>query len=362
MKLTYFLRDNGGCGYYRADLPFKTIAASGEAKVFKIEKGDNADHISKGFDADVVMIPRVSEEQMITIMKDLQRMGKKVVVDYDDDMFNISPFSPHYGDFGTENVVVQHEGQSLVLWEDGRNINLKLNRKRADAVRKACELADMVTTTTSICGDVYRAYNDNIVELPNCLDLSVWQKLPLKEHEEVRLFWAGGASHYGDWCLLSEALPIVMRKYPQAKLVLMGSKFDGTLKDIPKDRIEFHQWVPTPAYPYKIAILNPDIALIPLEDNTFNRSKSCLKFIEQGALEVPAVCSLVSPYKEVYTGANGVFIENNSTKGWVDGISALIEDKMLRWKIGGESRKVVEQYFNIEKQYTKWLNAYREIL
>jgi len=30
----------------------------------------------------------------------IQRIGKKVIVDWDDNLFQVSPLSPHYKDFG----------------------------------------------------------------------------------------------------------------------------------------------------------------------------------------------------------------------------------------------------------------------
>ena len=80
------------------------------------------------------------------------------------------------------------------------------------------------------------------------------------------------------------------------------------------------------------------------------------------ALAVPSVCSLVSPYKEMYNGANGVFVENNSVDGWVRGISALIEDPILRAKIGGAAQDYVLRHYDINTQYTQWVSAYKELL
>lgn len=364
MKVSYFLRDNGACGYYRVDLPLRTVKKNSDLEVFRVEKGDTATVIEKALTADVVVIPRISDPNMIKVMENLQAQGKKVVIDHDDNMFEISPFSPHYEEFGIDNVQVAHGEELIPLWEDGKNIDLTVNRARIDAIKEAVSKADMVTVTTEKLADVYREFSSNVWVLPNCLDTKLWQKLPLKKasEDEVRLFWAGGSSHYQDWLILQDVLPVVMNKYPQAKLVLMGTKFDGTLKDINPEQIEFHPWVPTPAYPYKVSILNPDIGIIPLEGNKFNEGKSAIKWIELSSLAVPSVTSLVSPYKEVYDGTNGVFVNGNDPKGWIDGLSTLIEDRLLRAKIGGNAQRTVEQYYDINTQYKQWVDAYKELV
>jgi glycosyltransferase involved in cell wall biosynthesis len=361
-SITYFLRDNGACGYYRIDLPLQTIKKKSDTIVKCIQKGDSASHIESCFDSDIFIIPRVAEPEMVDVMKRMKLGGKKIVVDFDDDLFNVSPFSPHYVDFGIESINVNYNGGNLPLWEDGKNINITVNKEKMETIKKAVSVADMVTVSTEILANVYRQYNNNVRILPNCVDTNLWQKLPLKSDHTIKLYWSGGSSHYQDWLILKDVLPVIMEKHKDIKLVLMGTKFDGTIKNIPKDRIEYHTWVPTPAYPYKSTILNPDISIIPLEDTVFNRSKSAIKWIEMGALAVPSVCSFVSPYKEVYNGTNGVFIENNSVDGWVKGISTLIEDPILRAKLGGAAQDSVKRNFDINTQYHQWIDVYQELL
>ena len=362
MKITYFLKDDGACGHYRVDMPIKTLCANNGSKACKIAKGDSADHILGGLEADIFVVPRVTESLLLKTLRDLQKQGRKIVVDHDDHMFHISPLSPHYVDFGLENVKYKMaSGQTVDLWKDGENIDLKSNMERTTGLQRALEMADMVTTTTDILADIYREYNDNVKVLPNCIDMNTWKKLPLKENNAIRMGWYGGSSHYDDWCILQDVLPRIMKKYSQVKLVLMGTKFKATLKGIPEDRIEFHPWVPTPAYPYKAAILDLDFAIIPLQDNEFNRAKSAIKWIEQGALEVPSVTSYVSPYKEM-GDESGVFIEGNTIDAWIEGISMMIEDADFRKRMGEKAYRHVSENFDINKKYTLWHDAYKEVL
>lgn len=364
MNIVGVVRDDGACGYYRVSLPLRTLGKNTDHNVGFVEKGDPADVIFKKFSqADVAVIPRPHEPQWISVIKQLKDKGIKSVVEYDDNLFNISPLSPHYQDFGTENIEVDHGGKKLPLWEDGKNIDLKANKEKLDNVKRTLELADAVQVTTDILADVYLEYAQQAFVLPNCIDTKLWNKLPLKrDKEETRLFWSGGSSHFEDWVQIQGVIPHLMEKYKDLKLVLLGTKFDGTLKGVPSDRIEYHNWVPTPAHPYKCSVLDPDICVIPLKDTDFNRCKSAIKWIEMGGMSVPSVASAISPYIEMDAGSNGVFIEDNAFDGWVDGLSLLIEDKMLRWKMGGEAKKTVDQYFDINKRYTLWEAAYQELL
>lgn len=365
MKIAYFLNDNGAQGYYRAELPFTTMSARTPTLTYKIQGGQNEEHIETGLiGAEIVFIPRMFEPRYIALARELKKQGKKVVTDLDDNPFAVSPLSDSYKFFGTEEVQVKSpDGKILPVWVDGYNIDLKANREKMALIKMGLREADLVTTTTDILAGALSEFNDNIKVLPNCLDLNLWKKLSLvrKDANEIRLFWAGGSSHYEDWVLIAEPLKRVMDKYPNVKLVLLGEKFDGTIKDIDPDRIEFHPWVPTPAYPYKVAQLDADIGMIPLHPNLFSVCKSNLKWIEMSALEVPCVASYVSPYKEWATKENGVWIEDNDPDAWVEGLSLLIEDKLLRSKIAGEANRDMKKDFDIETQYQRWLEVYGKL-
>ncbi len=362
MKLSYYLRDDGACGYYRVRLPIETMAKNVSMELCQVTQGVSPKQIEESFDAQLVIIPRIAEAKMLEIMGEFQKLeGKRLIIDHDDNMFGISPLSPHYVDFGVQDVKFNLHGKVMDVWTDGKNINLAQNRERLDMIKRGVEQADMVTVTTEILAEVYREYSNNVVVLPNCVDANLWNKLPMKERDDVRICWYGGHSHYEDWLLLEEVIPAVMEKYPQAKLVLMGSKWDATLKGIPKDRIEYHPWVPTPAYPYKAAALDADICVIPLVDSEFNRSKSAIKWIEQGALSVPCVASNVSPYKEMATEDNGVFIQDNSPEAWMNGISYLIENKDERRQMGTMARKYVEDNYDINDKWKLWHSAYEGV-
>ena len=360
MRITYFLADNGACGIYRLDNPLLEIKKSGLAKVWRIDKGDSIVKNIDCLEADVFIIPRMAGEDMRKNMKKLQNGGKKLVIDHDDFLFNIQPLMRAYSEFGTEEVKYKMpNGDIMDLWQNGKNINLQENIERLNGVAKALEQADMVTVTTDILAEAYKKYNPNVVVLPNCIDMNLWKQLPLKrENDEIRLYWGGGDSHYGDWMLMPDVLKAIMDKYKNVKLVIQGTLFKASIKDLPQDRIEHHGWVNIHAYPYKTAIINPDIAIIPLEDTSFNRCKSNIKWVEMSALGVPCVTSHVSPYKEYAVENNGIFIENNDKDAWIDGISYMIDNVGMRKEFAGNAKKIVAEHFDIKTQYPRWIKAY----
>jgi len=366
VKVLYFLRDNGGCGWYRLAQPLQTAALNDKTfEVKHVEKGDPEDDIAmKLLWADICITPRVFDEKFCNAIEGFQKLGKKVVVDWDDNFFKVDPLSPHYKDFGTENYSHDYAGGKLDIWKDGKNIDLAKNRAGLERAKKAMAMADMVTTTTPILAKVFSEFNQNVKVLPNCVDLNLWNKLPFKDHKGIRMGWSGGYSHFEDWKILAQVLPEFLRINSNVTLVLLGQKFDGTLKGIDPKRIEYRGWCPTPAYPYVSAILDLDFAVIPLVDSEFNNCKSALKWIEMASLEVPSVSSYCSPYAEMMdlVSDNGIFVENNSLSGWLIALNKMVEDHQHRRRMGVAARQTVERYFDIDKQWPMWVEAYREVL
>lgn len=389
MKITYYGHESIGCDYYRAVLPLGTLGKLNpshkivQKNNFNIinEMNKNSNSFMNDIITDAIVIPRVIKEdfveKLVRFNKEFNKDGI-IVYDQDDDIFNVSPLNPSYGEFGTQEYDVIVDGKAIPVWKTGvagkggGYFNSKKNQERLDCIRRNMERVDLITVTNDILKKQFEKINPNVKVLPNCIDMSRWKKPDFKETDEIRLFWSGGISHYEDLYYLKDPLRVIMEKYKNVKLVLMGLvdekgnfRFAGITKDLPQDRVEIHDWEHTLAFPFKVSLLNPTIGLIPLKDTIFNKAKSPLKWIELSALKVPCVTSLQTPYKEMVDLSqedNGIFIaENADVDAWVKGISILIEDKILRSKIGQAAYKTVDENFNIEKKCHLWADAYEEI-
>ena len=370
----YVAKDMGACTYYRIALPLNTVRKySGNVRSYI--PGDSLSALTKTIESHVIAFSRPVSPEFQQIINNMKDSDKRIVIDYDDNIFRVSPMNPSYEDTGINEVFIKHKGEMMPMWLDESKrdkykdsqlkpsfIDIERNKRTLETAIDMLSQVDLVTCTQPILADFFRQYSFNVAVLPNCVDVNLWQKLPLKEHSETRLYWSGGASHYEDWCILSDIIPKVMEKYDNVKLIIMGQKFDGTLKKIPPEKIEFHPWVATPAYPLKTAILDPDICLIPLQDNEFNQCKSPIKWIEMGALGVPCVTSNVSPYKEVATEENGIYIEDNDKDAWLEGISMLVEDLELRKSIATAAKDTVYENFDINKKWVLWKEAYEALI
>lgn len=370
-----FVKSKSGCDWYRCEQPLLKIAQNKAAHVRFFNKGDDvgwfatdeaALKIEGMFNwADVIFVPRLAEGRLITVMEHFRQLGKKVVSDWDDNVFCVNPLSPSYRQFGTEEIRWKMDDGSMIDgWIDGKNIDLEKNRTTQRALVDGIKYCDAFFVTGKSLEKVYTPYNGNISVLPNSVDLNLWKKMPLKPHSGIRMGWFGGNSHYEDWrAVIAPLLQNFMASNPEVTLVIMGEKWDSLFSGLDRSRIEWHPWVHIEAYPYKAALLDLDFAVIPLVDNDFNNGKSPIKWLEMGALEVPCVTSYVEPYDAVMdlVKDNGIFVNGNSMSGWHEGMNTLAKDLAMRKRMGEAARETVQKFYNADETWKLWLKAFEEV-
>lgn len=371
-----FVKSKSGCDWYRCEQPLLKIAENKAAHVRFFNKGDDigwfatdeaAQKIQGMFEwADVIFVPRLAEGRLVTVMEQFKKLGKKIVTDWDDNIFHINPLSPSYRQFGTEEIRWKMEdGEIIDGWIDGKNIDLAKNRITKKAMVEGIEYTDAFIVTGEGLKKAYAPYHKNISICPNSIDLKLWNKMPLKYHQGIRMGWFGGNSHYEDWRVVcAPLLKNFMDANPNVTLVIMGEKWDSLLEGLDPKRVEFHPWVHIEAYPYKAALLDLDFAVIPLVDNEFNRGKSPIKWLEMAALQVPCVTSFVEPYNSMMdlVKNNGIFVDGNTMAGWHEGMNTLVRNAELRKCMGAAARQTVETYFSADETWKLWLKVFEDLV
>jgi len=366
MKLFYFIRDDTACTYYRQHIPFREWGKHDEDLILA---SYNRNTILKDMEniivnAEILHVQRGMEKEFAKVAEHRRKDGHLTVVDHDDNLFALSPLSPHYKDFGVEEITVKLPDNTIMkLWEDGKNIDLKANKQKQEDFKKVLGAVDLLTVTTPYLAEVYKPYCRKIEVLPNCIDGEIWEHRELADKpKETRIYWSGGASHYDDWAMINKPLKKVLDNNENIKLVILGQKFSGTLKEMDMSKVEHHPWVHYEAYPYKTIFMQPTFCIIPLEATEFARGKSPIKWIEQAALGIPCVTSFTPPYDLVYEEGNGIFIKDNDPDLWIQGMQMLIDDPLLRAKLGGEAKRYVLANYDIRLQWHKWKTVFEEIM
>jgi glycosyltransferase involved in cell wall biosynthesis len=208
--------------------------------------------------------------------------------------------------------------------------------------------ADVITTTTKFLAEKISEFNENVIIVPNAVNLKEQQWISKKKpSDKVRFLWGGGITHLVDLRLLKPAFQKFDNNFLRnTQLYLCG--FDlrmNTPHGMKKDNINRSQWTffesiftnnsryimnsehnvwlrkgedngrdnygyidefkdefyqrrwTKPILLYGTMYNEADVVVTPLKNlNTFNFVKSQLKVVEAGAHHCPIICSNYGPY------------------------------------------------------------------
>ena len=214
---------------------------------------------------------------------------------------------------------------------------------------QALELSDRLIVSTQPLADYYAPHCKDIRLVPNALDMLHWGQYqrPAPERARLRIGWAGAAQHLGDLRLVQR---VVQALADQVDWVFMGMCPDE-LRPYVK---EFHRFVSYKDYPAKLASLDLDIAIAPLENNPFNACKSNLRLLEYGAMGWPVVCSDVYPYQ---TDSPPVLRVPDDDVAWLDALGRLMADAGLRRAQGQTLNAWLQDKYTLERHAKDWFRA-----
>jgi GT2 family glycosyltransferase len=220
-----------------------------------------------------------------------------------------------------------------------------------DLLRKGIALCDRVVVSTHPLADVLSSMHHDIRVVPNMLAAGLWNQLRPQRatSSKPRIGWGGGTSHRGDLELIAD---VVRELADEVEWV-----FFGMCPDLLKPYIhEFHPGVSLAAYPAKLASLNLDLALAPLEFHIFNDCKSNLRLLEYGACGYPVICSDTEAYRGHLPCTR---ILSNSTEEWLAAIRMHLADPIASYRMGDELREVVLRDFILRGDNLQyWANGW----
>jgi hypothetical protein len=183
------------------------------------------------------------------------------------------------------------------------------------------------------------------------LSAALWAGLSSQRQTSIRprVGWAGGTSHRGDLELLQDVVKALANEVDWV--------FFGMCPDPLRPYVkEFHKAVQLADYPRKLASLNLDLALAPLEQNLFNDCKSNLRLLEYGACGFPVVCSDTKAYAGYLPCTR---VKDNTAEQWLDAIRMHLADPQASYRQGDALRaEVLRDYMLMPHHLQHWANAW----
>ncbi|ACS85354.1 glycosyltransferase [Musicola paradisiaca] len=202
------------------------------------------------------------------------------------------------------------------------------------AMRKSLGFMDRFVVSTQPLAEAFAGMHADIRVVENKLPVEWWGNLTSlrRQGKKPRVGWGGGSSHTGDLELIVD---IVRDLADEVEWVFFGMCPEKLRPYIH----EFYKGVPIDSYPEKLASMNLDLALAPLEDNLFNRCKSNLRLLEYGACGYPVICSDIEPYRCDLP----VTRVRNRYKEWMDAIREYLSDLNETAKTGDMLKQAVSR-------------------
>lgn len=215
-------------------------------------------------------------------------------------------------------------------------------------LRKIASLVDRMVVSTKPLAQAYKGYCRDIRVVPNYIERAKWGHLqPQRRQGKLpRVGWAGSNSHGGD---LAFMVDVVKALSDEVEWV-----FFGMCPESLKPFVEYHAPVPIADYPDKLASLNLDLAVAPLEIHPFNEAKSHLKLLEYGILGYPVICTDFTPYQGEYP----VTRLKNRFQEWVKAIRKHAADLDECTRRGDALRNHVLQHWILEDNLDVWAAAW----
>lgn len=360
LKILSLPVDLSACGQYRIRKPLEGLNLYTEADCHVVDyQKDNMVEIIKAFSvADVIFMRPGAEVGMAKIkaIPELSKMKAKWVMDIDDNVDEISPYSDFYRSYGTKNY--QHD--DLDVWKDGdKGFFITNNLERLSSLKMGMRSCDLITVTTNKLKEHALKYNSNAYVNDNTLDMNHWYRLTKQDNNQLRVVWQGSPSHYEDWYAIKEPLNKLMDEY-DFEIIMLGSQYQGIFDGKHKKRVKCLPWIPFEAHSYRMMSLQADIGIIPLADLPFNQYKSAIKHYENMAIGLPSVVSLVGPYKDSLNKNTGLGYSNSGE--FYSQMKRLICDRSLRSKIADEGEKWVKDNKSLELESKKLYNRLEELV
>ena len=223
------------------------------------------------------------------------------------------------------------------------------------------KLADYVTTTTRHLAKLISEHNENVMVLPNGLDMKhpMWEDTP-NPSEVLRIGWLGSMQRKHDLEILRKGIQMLYSDADlEGKFMLMLTGSEEENSDIFEGPGYIkREGAIAPSYGYLYN--DVDICLAPLQESVFNSCRSELKYIEAGTKKKVFIGQNHTPYAEdIEHGVTGMLV--NTPEEWYSCLRQVILDEKLRDTLRNNLHELVKDKFDITNITRTRVQFYKSI-
>jgi glycosyltransferase involved in cell wall biosynthesis len=243
-------------------------------------------------------------------------------------------------------------------------------------VRYLCRSSDGIVVGTETLKARLARFNNNITVLPNAIDEQLFSN-SLSSNNEVlsgqsdsvmRVGYMGTHTHQKDLMSVLAPLRTFLRESKgRIALELVGVSADNRVLDCFQGPTVFaHTVGNSHSYerfvPWAIKHMKWSFAIAPLADNDFNSYKSDIKYLDYGALGIPAIYSDVAVYRNSVVHAETGWLCQNNCESWLAGLRRMRDDAQLRQSIARAASRYVMENRTLMHRAKEWISALEKLL
>jgi GT2 family glycosyltransferase/2-polyprenyl-3-methyl-5-hydroxy-6-metoxy-1,4-benzoquinol methylase len=318
----------GGSGEYRLVSPFRALSIAGLAQT------------------NIVQTAKMSETRVLTTVELERTQADSLVLHAPIDDIQMQALETYkkYNQqlriFMLDDLITNPPQQSSFFKKSFRDAKFRL--------RNALSFSDRLIVTTQPLADLCQGMIEDIRILPNMLEKEYWGKVTSKRRQSVkpRVGWAGAQQHQGDLRLIIDAVKSTAGEVDWIFFGMCLDELKPYVKEIHGFQLSHQDYIS------KLASLNLDLAVAPLEIHPFNEAKSNLRLLEYGYLGWPVICSDIYPYQTA-----PVKHVSNEPHAWIAAIRERIHDLDAAQAEGDRLRQWVVDNYMLEDHLDAWMAA-----
>lgn len=284
---------------------------------------------------DIVIFVRSGNHIEMKLVKYFKDMGKYLVYVLDDDLLNIPNYVSCYKSYN--------------------------NPKMHNRIKTIMSLCDCLLSPSPELLKKYGKYFDKMICIEEASLGNNEHNIKRNSNSPIRIGFAGSIDRVGDIeNIISDAVGNIVQKYgKKVEIEFFGAKPSFA------DKLGLKYTPYCESYDEYRQIMSKnrwDIGLAPMLDTPFNNCKHYNKFIEYSGYGIVGIYSDVKPYNEIVRSGDNGLLCKNTTEGWTDAISLLIDNQDLLHKISDRCFNEAQTTLSVAATASKLQNAFGEIL
>lgn len=204
--------------------------------------------------------------------------------------------------------------------------------------RVICRKAAHVMAGNEYLADYARAVNDRVTIVPSTIDTDLYvSTYPSDQPQTVTIVWSGSFSTVQHLDTIRGVLQ-KLAKERKFKLRVIGP-LEYSLEGVETELVPWRAETETDD-------LRPGhIGIMPLPDDLWTRGKCGMKALQYMGLGIPTICSPVGVNSTIIDDGRNGFLADSPDE-WIAKLKLLIDSAEMRFKIGEEGRKTVDEEYS----------------